>query len=284
MKILGSDSLEHAEGEGSICGLGNIPCMIEWFHSENGKAAFHIWGGILHEASPTVIDIGNDESCYFVYCYRTAYEHNDPLGEWVYTTTQYCREVFVSSIQQGNIFATQFHPEKSGPSGLRLLAAWLRAPEHCHAPVAPFVPRIPVPRAPQPKDGPAKRIIACLDVRANDEGDLVATKGDQYDVRDHDDGQRGRGRRRVQPGQARAPRGALLCAGRRRDLPAEHNVVPRVAARGPADARGRVCRRRRGVNAPHRRRQDSGHRGPGRDAPRCPRGRRGVLLRARGQR
>lgn len=30
----------------------------------------------------------------------------------------------------------------------------------------------------------AKRIIACLDVRANDQGDLVVTKGDQYNVRE----------------------------------------------------------------------------------------------------
>jgi len=28
-------------------------------------------------------------------------------------------------------------------------------------------------------------VIACLDVRANDKGDLVVTKGDQYDVREH---------------------------------------------------------------------------------------------------
>jgi glutamine amidotransferase/cyclase len=27
-------------------------------------------------------------------------------------------------------------------------------------------------------------VIACLDVRANDNGDLVVTKGDQYDVRE----------------------------------------------------------------------------------------------------
>ena len=32
--------------------------------------------------------------------------------------------------------------------------------------------------------GLAKRVIACLDVRANDAGDLIVTKGDQYDVRD----------------------------------------------------------------------------------------------------
>ncbi|CAL1152150.1 unnamed protein product [Cladocopium goreaui] len=35
---------------------------------------------------------------------------------------------------------------------------------------------------------PARRIIACLDVRANDTGDLVVTKGDQYDVREKGDG------------------------------------------------------------------------------------------------
>ena len=29
-----------------------------------------------------------------------------------------------------------------------------------------------------------KRVIACMDVRANDAGDLVCTKGDQYDVRE----------------------------------------------------------------------------------------------------
>jgi glutamine amidotransferase/cyclase len=33
----------------------------------------------------------------------------------------------------------------------------------------------------------AKRIIACLDVRSNDQGDLVVTKGDQYDVREDGD-------------------------------------------------------------------------------------------------
>ena len=34
--------------------------------------------------------------------------------------------------------------------------------------------------------GLGKRVIACLDVRSNDQGDLVVTKGDQYDVRERD--------------------------------------------------------------------------------------------------
>ena len=32
--------------------------------------------------------------------------------------------------------------------------------------------------------GLARRVIACLDVRTNDAGDLVVTKGDQHDVRE----------------------------------------------------------------------------------------------------
>ncbi len=35
----------------------------------------------------------------------------------------------------------------------------------------------------------SKRIIACLDVRSNDQGDLVVTKGDQYDVREAGEGE-----------------------------------------------------------------------------------------------
>ena len=167
--------------------MGIIPCAIGRFHSEDGKAVPHMgWNkaSLLYETSSAGVDIGNDDSYYFVHSYRAAYDHNGPLSEWAYTTTQYGQEVFVSSVQRANIFATQFHPEKSGPSGLRLLASWLRAPEHCIPPAASLIRRTPVPRGPQPTDGLAKRIIACLDVRANDEGDLVVTKGDQYDVRE----------------------------------------------------------------------------------------------------
>ncbi|RKO85478.1 hypothetical protein BDK51DRAFT_22475 [Blyttiomyces helicus] len=47
----------------------------------------------------------------------------------------------------------------------------------------PPLSALPPPPFP-PADHLTKRIIACLDVRANDAGDLVVTKGDQYDVRD----------------------------------------------------------------------------------------------------
>ena len=43
-----------------------------------------------------------------------------------------------------------------------------------------------------PKTVLSKRVIACLDVRTNDDGDLVVTKGDQYDVRESSDSSQGR--------------------------------------------------------------------------------------------
>ncbi|KAJ1673390.1 Histidine biosynthesis bifunctional protein hisB, partial [Spiromyces aspiralis] len=49
------------------------------------------------------------------------------------------------------------------------------------------LPQPPVAGCLQPEDvpdGSTVRVIACLDVRANDQGDLVVTKGDQYDVRE----------------------------------------------------------------------------------------------------
>lgn len=77
------------------------------------------------------------------------------------------------------VFSTQFHPKKSGAAGLRLINAWLRKPERVRADARPT---LRVPRASRPKDGLMKCTIACMDVCANNNSDLVVTEGDQYDV------------------------------------------------------------------------------------------------------
>jgi len=186
MQVLFTSSAESPESEG----LGLIPAPIERFSRESGKAVPHMgWNhaefvgeGDLDEEER--VGVREEDSYYFVHSFRAAY---DPAttADWAHTTTQYGQELFVSSVRKENVFATQFHPEKSGEAGLKILKAWLSAPLEAvdaHYGTSGPKPRREVKVA--PKDGFTKRIIACLDVRANDDGDLVVTKGDQYDVRE----------------------------------------------------------------------------------------------------
>jgi len=90
--------------------------------------------------------------------------------------------VFVGAAAKANVLVTQFHPEKSGAAGLRVIKAFLDG-----------VGQVSLegkenPAGPSVKAGLTRRVIACLDVRTNDQGDLVVTKGDQYDVREKGEG------------------------------------------------------------------------------------------------
>ncbi len=159
---------EGSEEAPEMRGLGLIPGRVKRFNID--LSVPHIgWNGLnIKQSSSIFSGLRGDEKFYFVHSYHVVpAEDADVL-----TTTNYGYE-FVSGIQKGNIIATQFHPEKSGTSGLKVLQNFLRTEPK---PVA-FTRQSRETRL-------AKRIIACLDVRTNDQGDLVVTKGDQYDVRE----------------------------------------------------------------------------------------------------
>ena len=63
---------------------------------------------------PIFNNINNDEYMYFVHSYYVAPENQKDIV----TLTEYAGVKFCSSIARQNIFATQFHPEKSGEIGL----------------------------------------------------------------------------------------------------------------------------------------------------------------------
>ncbi len=162
---------EHSEEAPDINGLGFLAGSVKRFAID--LSVPHIgWNGLnFKQASRIFSGLGGDEKFYFVHSYHIVADDVSVI----LTTTDYGSE-FVSSIQKGNIIATQFHPEKSGRAGLVILQNFLKtAAEQTHPVRSAATTTL------------AKRIIACLDVRSNDEGDLVVTKGDQYDVREGGD-------------------------------------------------------------------------------------------------
>ncbi|GBB97919.1 hypothetical protein RclHR1_00310047 [Rhizophagus clarus] len=173
---------ERSEESPDIPGLGIIPGTVKLFNKDdNNKAVPHMgWNkaNCLKEGKDTNYGIKQDKVYYFIHSYAVPYDEN--IKEWILSTTQYGNEIFISSIQKDNVFGTQFHPEKSGYAGLRLLKSFLEG--YCsNNDDKEIIIKNPIKLS---KDEFTKRIIACLDVRTNDQGDLVVTKGDQYDVRE----------------------------------------------------------------------------------------------------
>lgn len=168
---------EGSEESPGVPGLGIIADEVRRFPDNDLSVPQIGWNGIrLQKDSPLFAGYAN-EKLYFVHSYHA------PLSlvtnDWALALTDYgC--TFVSAVAKGNVYAFQFHPEKSGKAGLHILQNFLSDKEN-DKPVAVGSSNWKVGEG--EKTRIAKRIIACLDVRSNDAGDLVVTKGDQYDVR-----------------------------------------------------------------------------------------------------
>ncbi len=184
---VGMQSLFEGSEESDEPGLGVIPGIAKKFDSAT-KAVPHMgWNHaqIVKQLKPDQPDNGQaleynideEKTYYFVHSYALPYTKE--TKEWALATTQYGDELFVASVQKDNVFATQFHPEKSGYAGVNILKSFLNGTGVVSHKCVNL--KVPIQKD---KDTFTKRIIACLDVRANDNGDLVVTKGDQYDVRE----------------------------------------------------------------------------------------------------
>lgn len=197
---IGMQALFESSSEApGVAGLGVLPGEVAKFDGSNGKKIPHIgWNRarpLRSGASRYGIDVqtvdaqqGDQQHFYFVHSYRVAYDPSKH-SKCALSTTQYGDEVYLSAVQQGNVFATQFHPEKSGKAGLELLRAWLALAGGVGVQSVGkwLVDPVDASKPRSGKDGLTKRIVACLDVRSNDAGDLVVTKGESYDVREKGD-------------------------------------------------------------------------------------------------
>jgi glutamine amidotransferase len=115
---------EHSE-EGDVAGLGILPGKVKRFPSDKMRDAAgnklkvpHMGWNRVHQtrAHPLWKDIASDARFYFVHSYYV--EPTD--GALTTATTEYPFH-FTSAVGRDNIFAVQFHPEKSQQDGLALL-------------------------------------------------------------------------------------------------------------------------------------------------------------------
>ena len=110
-----------------VQGLGILPGNIVKFDSSERSVPHIGWNGVIpHQSSPVLryLPSTDRQEVYFVHSY---YAPVNTAGDssYVLTRTTYEGQEFVSSVQRGNVCATQFHPEKSGGVGLDFLRGFL---------------------------------------------------------------------------------------------------------------------------------------------------------------
>jgi imidazole glycerol-phosphate synthase subunit HisH len=106
-----------------VRGLGVVPGRIVWI-PRGVKRPQMQWNQLLLQRpdEPMFAGLGVRPWCYFVHSL-----HGVPTdAEDVAATCEY-GSTLNAAFRRGNVFATQFHPEKSGAAGLRLLANFTRA-------------------------------------------------------------------------------------------------------------------------------------------------------------
>ena len=108
---------------GNHKGLGIIPGRVEKLEiKKQDELIPHVgWNEISIKRDNVIFDdIPNNSDFYFVHSFHFV----PKKSENILTTTSYCGG-FVSSINSGNIFGVQFHPEKSVPWGFKLIKNFL---------------------------------------------------------------------------------------------------------------------------------------------------------------
>ncbi|QWF83161.1 Imidazole glycerol phosphate synthase subunit HisH [Amycolatopsis sp. CA-230715] len=123
MQILFSRGVEHGE---RTEGTGEWPGTVERLHAE---ILPHMGWNTVRAPAGSALFAGLDEGerFYFVHSYAareweltSGLSGRQPLVTWANHG-----EDFVAAVENGPLWATQFHPEKSGDAGAHLLRNWL---------------------------------------------------------------------------------------------------------------------------------------------------------------
>ena len=114
MQLLG----QHSE-ENDTPLLGLLPFKVQRFVSDPSHKVPHMgWNNLMELQGPLFAGLASTDHVYFVHSYYA------PVGE--YTTAQAAHPApFSAAVQHRNFHGVQFHVEKSGAVGTRILANFL---------------------------------------------------------------------------------------------------------------------------------------------------------------
>lgn len=108
-----------AEGDVDCLGIFDVPVERLIPQERQQKVPHMGWNSLTSVTSPLFAGISDGEYVYYVHSYYV------PLCPWTVAVTDYIQP-FSAALRRENFYATQFHPEKSGGVGERILRNFLQ--------------------------------------------------------------------------------------------------------------------------------------------------------------
>jgi len=124
MQVMFETGLEHGT---QTQGLGQWPGVVRQLNAETLP---HMgWTSVQPGAGSVLFEGIEDERFYFVHSYAATKFELDVMPPFVPPTLTVAHhgEDFLAAVENGPLSTTQFHPEKSGQAGLKLLSNWLKS-------------------------------------------------------------------------------------------------------------------------------------------------------------
>jgi len=117
---LGMQLLFESSEEGATASLGLIPGRVAKLPESPGITVPHMGWNTLSpkRETPLLAGLGADARFYFVHSFA------GPVNEFTVASCTH-GTAFAAVVQRGNFSGTQFHPERSGAAGARLLRNFL---------------------------------------------------------------------------------------------------------------------------------------------------------------
>jgi glutamine amidotransferase len=100
-------------------GLGHFPELCTRFKESSEKVPHVGWNSLeVRNRSRLMAGVEPGEYVYFTHSYK------GPVTDYTAAVTQYI-EPFAAAVERANVMGVQFHPEKSGETGLKILSNFL---------------------------------------------------------------------------------------------------------------------------------------------------------------